>query len=724
MSNMIPFAFSLFISAATILLGAVVLVRMSKQAHAWWFFAICVFGTGWLISSMLANSVDTPGLADIVNKSAFLLGFLAIYSGLAFTYLFPHRITVTAKRKIFLLVLLVLGCVLSMLNGVVGVAYVANGGAINYTSPQGMIYFVLLILVSVGAIIQNLRRSYRRSVSDRRRTLIIGMAFACSSGLGLLFSVILPSIFGEWTSTFYNSIALLLLTTLITYAMVRHQLFDIRLAAIRSVAYILTLSTMALLYFGLAYVVSISFFQDDTTTGVSVSPVNIALALILALIFQPVKRLFDHATDRVFYRDRYSTDDLIADVGAIVTSTADLRQLLRETAEAISQTIKATGASFVVYRENSAPLQVGTEGYKTVTATEIAGLQEYINEHGKAIINIDEEVDRHRRLSSIIRALARRRVVLVVPLVARQGPIGFLLIDEEKGSGYVRHDIRALRTLTDELVVAVQNAISLQEVRNLNTNLEKRVAAATHELTRSNEELKALDETKDEFISMASHQLRTPLTSVKGYISMVLDGDAGAVSEQQRKLLGEAFMSSERMVHLIGDFLNVSRLQTGKFIIEHAPTDLAMLVGEEVASMQAIADSHDMTLVYKMPRNIPTLSLDGDKIRQVIMNFIDNAIFYSRPKSTIVVKLSRRDDAVVLEVYDQGIGVPAEAQKRLFTKFFRADNARRQRPDGTGIGLFLAKKVITAQGGKMIFESTEGKGSVFGFSLPLSAKRR
>ena len=218
---------------------------------------------------------------------------------------------------------------------------------------------------------------------------------------------------------------------------------------------------------------------------------------------------------------------------------------------------------------------------------------------------------------------------------------------------------------------------------------------------------------------MASHQLRTPLTSIKGYVSMVLDGDAGKINKHQKQLLDEAFLSSDRMGRLISDFLNISRLQTGKFILDTNLVDMAKVVGQEVETLAGIASRHDIKLLYAPPKTEVMADVDEDKIRQVIMNFVDNAIYYSRPHSVIVVKLYTKDSSAFLEVHDQGIGVPHSVQKKLFTKFFRAENARTQRPDGTGVGLFLAKKVIEAHKGEILFHSTEGKGSMFGFRLKL-----
>jgi signal transduction histidine kinase len=200
---------------------------------------------------------------------------------------------------------------------------------------------------------------------------------------------------------------------------------------------------------------------------------------------------------------------------------------------------------------------------------------------------------------------------------------------------------------------------------------------------------------------------------------MVLEGDAGKITGMQRQLLGEAFTSSERMVHLINDFLNVSRLQTGKFILEMHAVDLAKVTAQEVESLQTTAHAHDLKLNYRVPDYFPVLYVDEGKIRQVLMNFIDNAIYYSPESTTINVTLTVEEGFAVLKVKDTGIGVPQAEQAHLFTKFYRASNARKQRPDGTGVGLFLAKKVIVAHGGNMLFSSVEGEGSTFGFRLPI-----
>ena len=315
--------------------------------------------------------------------------------------------------------------------------------------------------------------------------------------------------------------------------------------------------------------------------------------------------------------------------------------------------------------------------------------------------------------------LTKSGIAVMARLVQGQvGELGYLVMGPKKsGNPYNNQDIKVIRTIAAELAIAIQNALRFEEIENFNETLQQRIDEATRKLRNSNEKLRRLDETKDDFISMASHQLRTPLTSVKGYVSMVLDGDAGSLTPAQRKLLTQSFVSAQRMVSLISDLLNVSRLRTGKFVIEPIPCNIAQVTGEEVKQLVETARGRNLELVYHRPERFPSYMLDEMKLRQVIMNFIDNAIYYTPSGGTITVTVADKPRAIEFTVSDTGIGVPKSEQHHLFSKFYRADNAKTARPDGTGLGLFMAKKVIIAQEGAIIFHSQEGKGSTFGFTF-------
>jgi signal transduction histidine kinase len=359
---------------------------------------------------------------------------------------------------------------------------------------------------------------------------------------------------------------------------------------------------------------------------------------------------------------------------------------------------------------------VGTKQHAVLPAGDIEQLDEYIKVNDESVIVTDLLGEEHR---AIRRLLSSHKVELLMPLVREKTIIGYLALGSQQGTGYVKRDVKTLNMIASELIIAIQNARSVQEVRDINASLEQRIGLATAELRMSNARLRRVDAAKDEFLSMASHQLRTPLTSIKGYLSMVLEGDVGRVTKAQRQVLEEAFTSSERMVHLIHDFLNVSRLQTGKFVLEKDMYDVTKMIREEVSLLQRVAASRDMAIDYSVDIEQLVMKVDETKLRQVVVNFIDNAMYYSPAGSTVTVKLTKTSDRLEFRVDDKGIGVPLKEQAQLFQRFYRATNARKQRPDGTGVGLYLAKKIITAHGGDVRFSSKPGKGSTFGFWLPL-----
>lgn len=581
-----------------------------------------------------------------------------------------------------------------------------------FAAPLFVIHSLFFLTASLVVLFRALPKAHR---TKRLQFISIIVGLTPILLFAPITSFIFPVVLHQAGLIFLTPLYAVFFVAMVAYAMVRHGLFDIKQAAARTFTYALTLLSLSIIYYFLAFIISNIILGSNSGANFALSPVSIVIALVLAFIFQPIKKFFDKITNKLFYKDSYNSDDFFARLNRKLISTTDLRKLLQVISSEISETLKSEQASFFIYSDSGHYVSAGTRGHKQLPKADALMVNDYIHEAGEAIIVLGiTDIPQ-----SVRRMMISHRLSVILPLEKNESIIGYLCLGDHRSSRYTGKDIKVLETVADALVVAVQNALSIQEIRDLNDSLQQRIAEATKELRASNSQLKKLDEAKDEFISMASHQLRTPLTSVKGYISMVLEGDVGKVTGEQRKMLHEAFNSSERMVHLINDFLNVSRLQTGKFTIEARPVNLAKLVEQELDSLQTSVASRGMKFAYKMPKNFPEVNVDESKISQVIMNFADNAMYYSRENSTINVKLAVDSDEIVFTVKDTGIGVPKEDQARLFTKFYRASNARTQRPDGTGVGLFLAKKVVDAHGGQIIFESVENKGSTFGFRLKL-----
>lgn len=557
-------------------------------------------------------------------------------------------------------------------------------------------------------------KAFKRKGKHRAALLLISSAFTIPLLVGAGINYYSED--NSSLSLFLLPLSFLIMVSIIAYAMLRYRLFDIKLAAVRGIAYACVLLTLSGIYYLTAYILSMIVFSHRDFSQVSIGPVNIILALLLAILFQPVKQFFDRMTDRVFYRDSYKSEDFFTQFGEILTSTTDLKGLLMRASNYLEATFKAEQVFFFLYydRESDHHTSTGTHGHAHLTIKEARFLDRYVESVGRRIL-ITDLIEN----GTVQRILHTHRIALVIPLRHEKKTDGYVMLGDHRSGNYTKRDLSVLSGISNELIIAIQNALSLYEVNELNATLQQRINVATKELRSSNAQLKALDQTKDEFISMASHQLRTPLTSIKGYLSMVLEGDAGKIDSQQHKLLTEAFNSSERMVRLIADFLNVSRLQTGKFTIERAPLDIKHAIRQEISNLEIIAKTRDIKMKLNVTKESLLLTGDESKLRQIMMNLIDNAIYYSHQGSTVTVNLEKSGDYVEFTVTDTGIGVPESEQSKLFSKFFRAENARKQRPDGTGVGLYLAQRVVTGHKGSIIFSSKEGEGSTFGFRLPL-----
>ncbi|HVA10854.1 MAG TPA: HAMP domain-containing sensor histidine kinase, partial [Candidatus Dormibacteraeota bacterium] len=443
-----------------------------------------------------------------------------------------------------------------------------------------------------------------------------------------------------------------------------------------------------------------------------------AATAVASLSFASIKSFFDRVTNKLFFRDSYDTQVFFDEFNQTLVATYELDQLLKESVKIIEQNIKPAHCQFVINKTaNTEGRIMGTANKPALTEDDLQAIKEAIGKTHSKLIVADELEARHEALQKQLRT---KDIVLAATLSSSSSgsktEVGYFLLGPKKsGNLYSSQDVKVLEIVANELAIAIQNALRFEEIQNFNITLQGKVEEATRKLRRANEKLKTLDETKDDFISMASHQLRTPLTSVKGYISMVLEGDAGKITPKQQEMLGQAFFSSQRMVYLIADLLNISRLKTGKFIIEPSRVNLADVVEQELGQLKETAASRSLKLSYDKPEGFPDLMLDETKTRQVIMNFVDNAIYYTPTGGHITVRLVNNPTTIELRVEDDGIGVPKSEQPHLFTKFYRAGNARKARPDGTGLGLFMAKKVVVAQGGSIVFESQEGSGSTFGF---------
>jgi len=351
----------------------------------------------------------------------------------------------------------------------------------------------------------------------------------------------------------------------------------------------------------------------------------------------------------------------------------------------------------------------------------------------------------HSRTESLVESLSNgvimfnqdKRIVLTNPMAMRMTGLpkeGYYL--DKLTDLFSDFDINALidEALSKEKTVRVKEVNLIQYFYELLIvpvkNYKKEVvggAIILHDITK----MKEIDRMKTEFVSVASHQLRTPLTAIKLFTEMLADGDTGKMNKKQKEYISDIAESTERMIKLVNDLLNVSRIETGRLRIDPEPVVMKQFIQGIIDEVMPLADNHNCKIVFKSPRGkMYPANIDKSLMRQVVHNLLTNAVRYSgqggkgKECGDIVVTLTVDSENYVIAVKDNGIGIPKEAQERIFDKFFRADNATKTEAEGSGLGMYVAKMIVEASEGKIWFESKgDGSGTTFYVTIPVKGMK-
>ncbi len=264
-------------------------------------------------------------------------------------------------------------------------------------------------------------------------------------------------------------------------------------------------------------------------------------------------------------------------------------------------------------------------------------------------------------------------------------------------------------TLRENLILEATSLPILRERKKIGELL------ILHDVTRE----KRIERMKTEFVSIAAHQLRTPLSAIKWTLRMFLDGDLGEITEEQREFLAKTYKSNERMIILINDLLNVTRIEEGRYLYRPVFVNFLDLVQSVINLFKEEIKNKKIQFKLIKPKKILRVKVDQEKMRVAIQNLIDNALRYTLPGGKVTVEIKCAKMELEFSVKDSGVGIPQDQQDRVFTKFFRGANVIRMETEGSGLGLFITKNIIEAHRGRIWFKSKENVGSTFYFTLPL-----
>ena len=520
----------------------------------------------------------------------------------------------------------------------------------------------------------------------------------------LWYDIPIPPI-GNWTATFYLAA--------VAYAILNYRLMDIRVAIKRSTIFSGVVIIITAVYVMAAFLLGLIFFGGVYTLRTQVIT-GLIVAILTAVGFRPLYEWLKRTTDAFLFKGEYKPEELMSDVSDVLSRTLDLDKVINTLEEQITQALRLENIEVVVFGKEGRELDKLANCFKK--QRDVLVLEELKRKHSEGILSGENFL--------YIKEMEKLKAALVVPLTLKERLLGlFLLKAKKSGDMFTNEDIKTLETIAAQAAIAIENARLYEEMRDFSKTLQKEVRFQTKELRGANIRLQQLDKAKSEFISLASHQLRTPLSIVKGYISMILEGSWGKINKEQKGQLERVYLSNERLIRLVDDLLAVSRIESGRLELDFKSVSLEKMTKSVIEEFKKVADDKGLYLKYIEPKKpIPLIKIDALKIRQVVQNLVDNALFYTN-KGGAVIRLKTDKDKIIFSIKDTGIGVSAKEQVTLFEKFSRGHAGAKIHTEGTGLGLYLAAKLVSAHQGRIWVKSKgKDKGSAFYFELPIKRK--
>lgn len=725
----------LVISIATnLLLGFVVHRRNSRSATNQIFVAL-----GVVIACLgVVNyvSVHPPSRESALFWIRFVMFFATLNSVLFFLLMhtFPRATFQFSKHTLWLIAGMTGITMAVALSPYLFVDVQFAGDQAQPVPGLGMIFFVPVGILTIPLglyflIKKNIRAKGLEKI--QLRYLLFGVVLTFALIVGLIFLNVV--LFRNPNFVIYLPAFLMPFTMATAYAITRYRLMDIRFVVVRSVLFSLLVGTFFLIYGLLVWIAT----EIAVLRGVQLTPATHALAAVAVTIlavlgFQWYRALLQQVTDRTFFKARYNARASLLGLGQSLSETIDIDRILDLLTRTLRETVRVANV-LVFLRDAERKAFRPTGGTARISARTLLNdthaLIRHLRHRPGAVVRdelsliLEREDPRHdpEEIKELQTAFAWLDVALVLPLVVKGEITGLLFLgDKLSGDPFSAEDVELLTILTPQAATALENARLYREAAEFGRTLEREVTRATQELRVANEQLKDTDKAKSEFLSIASHQLYTPLTAIRGYLSMIHEGDFGKVPEKLQGSLKIVRESSARLIRLIRELLDVSRIESGRLELTLESVDLVKMARELVEELRPNAEKKKLTLTFhEPPTALSPVVADNQRIRQVLLNTLDNAIKYTE-KGKVDISVSEVSDNLVYNVQDTGRGMTKEAIGRLFAKFTRIETNLGRRTEGMGLGLYVARQMIREIGGDIWAESKgEGKGSIFFVKLPV-----
>src|SRR3989339_838989 len=671
-------------------------------------------------------------------------------SFLYFTYIFPSQ----KEKYIWWRTILIFGINLAIIVMVIWPGFIIKEVNIRSGQEKEIIfttyywfYFLYTLLFFSFRFLRLFIKYFRNKGIERSQIIYLATGYSLAANLAFATNLIMPWL-GSFFLNWLGQVLTCIMVAFTTYAILKYRLMDIRIVVRKVAVYFLSAGFVYGVFYLMVWFYN-KAFGSVYSNGAYL--LGLLIAPLFVLLFAWLNSEIKIVANKYLFFSLYSHQETIAKLTDDLTNSIDLSKIVDSIVDSIKEAMQLDRAGILLIDQSGLVIKykiakvIGFNENNGISLVQDNFLTHYLQETKKPLVRDEiqiiakdlKNIEEKQNFGQLSENMKHIEASLCLPMIISSKLIGIIVLGNKvSGDAYTKEDLELLITLSKQASIAIDNARLYKEVQDFNKTLQQKVDEQTSEIRQqkekverafeiekqAHEELKRVDEAKTQFMTLMQHHLKTPLTSMLGYLDLLIKNEYGKVSVKIKKVLGNLLLSTKNEIKMVNDILDVSGYQIGKEIINlESGVSMESMLEEIVNELDIQAKEKGIYLKIEKLENIPTVSIDKSKIRMALTNIIDNAVKYTT-QGGVTISLKSENNKMLISIKDTGIGMSKNLIENLFNQIFhRGQGAQKLFATGKGIGLFLSGKVIEGHNGKIWAESDgECKGSVFYIELPIN----
>ncbi|MFH1142192.1 MAG: ATP-binding protein [Candidatus Uhrbacteria bacterium] len=566
------------------------------------------------------------------------------------------------------------------------------------------------------------KKYFKSTGTERLQILYLSSGYSIAANLAFATNLIMPWV-GYFFLNWLGQVLTVIMVGCTAYSIVQFRLMDIRIVVRKTFIYaclaIFTYITFYVVISGYIYL----FGSVHTLGAYLISPF---VAIIYVFILQHVHQSLNAFANKHLFASLYNYHETIKKLSEELNYYIDLKKISNLLVHTFRKTMHVDRAGIALINQNVKPSQyeivnlLGFNRRDSVSFVQNKSMTEYLMKTKRSLVSDELAImirnnrqgKRTDELKKLYQHLEMNEVAVCSPLMSGKKIIGFVFLGSKiSKDAYTQEDLELINTVSKQAGVAIENAVLYRQIQDFSKTLQDKVDQQT-------KSLKELLEMKADFLRVVNHQLNTPLSVMKGYFSMMNDG-----IYTTKKALPLIKIGLERITSTVADFWGAYELEGERMRMNPQKTDFSEIVNKLISEKQKMKLAIERNLIISAQKtkfSIPLVWCDYKKVSHVISNLLDNAVQYTRQGNITVSYELTDDDRLKVNVKDTGVGISAREKEKMFKKFSRGDKATDLRPDGSGLGLFIAKKIVEGNNGEIsLYSAGKDKGTTFSFTIPI-----